>query len=357
MPEIPARAPSALLVSRDEDVVRALFDHCAAADVAAQIIDSRESLAPLWRQATAVLVGSDLAEQLMEWRLPRRDRVLLVSAGPPVDQDWRQAVAVGASGVVALPGELATLSRFLADLSDPAAARLTVGVVGATGGAGASTLAAGLGLVAAQSRQRALLVDLDQVGGGVELVVGCEDVPGVRWADMGELHGQVSGSALRAALPAVGDLAVLSWDGRGGVVLDGSLVQTVLRSARQAADVMILDLPRRLDDVLGSAVGSSQVVLLVVTADVRAVASAQRWLPDLRRRGVQVRVVVRPIRGAGISAADTRAALNAPSCPDLPNSQRLARAVNDGLGPLVERRYERSCRRILSQLLAEQAAA
>ena len=48
----------------------------------------------------------------------------------------------------------------------------TIGVIGASGGVGASTFAAALGLAAARRGHDALLIDLDTSGGGVELVVG-----------------------------------------------------------------------------------------------------------------------------------------------------------------------------------------
>ena len=54
------------------------------------------------------------------------------------------------------------------------------GVVGGSGGVGASTFAAVLAAVTA----RAMLVDIDVVGGGIDVLLGIEDVPGARWSGL-----------------------------------------------------------------------------------------------------------------------------------------------------------------------------
>ena len=63
--------------------------------------------------------------------------------------------------------------------------RLTlVGVLGAVGGAGTSTLACWLADRAAHEDRPAVLVDADRGGCGIDVLLGLEDQDGLRWPDL-----------------------------------------------------------------------------------------------------------------------------------------------------------------------------
>src|SRR3712207_7123198 len=53
---------------------------------------------------------------------------------------------------------------------------------------------------------RTLLVDADPLGGGLDLVLGWEQVDGLRWPSLAEADGRVDPPALLQALPHRGDL-------------------------------------------------------------------------------------------------------------------------------------------------------
>src|SRR5690606_39629001 len=89
-----------------------------------------------------------------------------------------------------------------------------VAVLGGRGGAGASVLAAGLAVTAAQAGHRVLLVDGDPLGGGLDLVPGWEDDDGVRWPELSDTSGRLAAGALIGALPRRGEPALLSFDRR-----------------------------------------------------------------------------------------------------------------------------------------------
>ena len=60
----------------------------------------------------------------------------------------------------------------------------------------------------------ALAVDADPWGGGLDLLLGCADMPGLRWGDLALRGGHVPSDALVAALPGrAGAVAVLSAGG------------------------------------------------------------------------------------------------------------------------------------------------
>ena len=69
-------------------------------------------------------------------------------------------------------------------------------VTGASGGLGVSTVAVAIAVRAARRGLSAVVVDTDPEGGGLDLVAGLEDEPGVRWEDLDGLSGDVDGPAL-----------------------------------------------------------------------------------------------------------------------------------------------------------------
>ena len=72
-----------------------------------------------------------------------------------------------------------------------------------------------LAVTAAEARRRVLLADLDPLGGGLDLVLGADDVPGLRWPDLARARGPAAAAGmLREALPRLDGLSVLAW-GRG----------------------------------------------------------------------------------------------------------------------------------------------
>lgn len=86
-------------------------------------------------------------------------------------------------------------------------------LVPAVGGAGASIAAAASALVL--SRERPIcLVDADALAGGIDLVLGMETEPGLRWQDFSAADGRLDGAALYEALPSCPRspaLKVLTW--------------------------------------------------------------------------------------------------------------------------------------------------
>ncbi len=105
----------------------------------------------------------------------RRPGVPLVVVGrAPLDPPWWQVAAgLGADHAVVLPEAQDWLLERLSDVADGRGRRGPVlGVVGGTGGAGASVLAAGLGRALAEVLGGCLLLDADPRSGGLDLLVG-----------------------------------------------------------------------------------------------------------------------------------------------------------------------------------------
>jgi secretion/DNA translocation related CpaE-like protein len=194
--------------------------------------------------------------------------------------------------MLSLPQAEEQIVRRLATCLAPDGAACVVGVLGGCGGAGASVLAAALALTAVRQGDPALLVDLDVLGGGVDLLLGLEDDGGLRWPDLAGSAGRLAASALRAALPAVQGVAVLSQGRRRGAEPSDDAICAVVEAGRAIGGVTVLDVPRY-PPIASVAVSLADELIMVVPADVRAVSSAvqlaERLLGPAPRSGVVVR--------------------------------------------------------------------
>lgn len=198
-----------------------------------------------------------------------------------------------------------------------------VAVTGASGGLGASTLA---GAVAGCAGAALTLVDGDVRAGGIDVTVGAEHEPGLRWPDLARHEGPVVADQLRDRLPAA-PWPVLA--ARGAGPAEGTVVE-VVRGLSTAAPV-VLDLPVRSLPERAWAEVPDLVVLLV--------GLRPRWLRDgethldrlgaLRQRTALVtRGAVRP-RGAPERVAEH---LGLPLLEHLPDDPQVVRAEARG-GP------------------------
>jgi secretion/DNA translocation related CpaE-like protein len=179
-----------LLLTADPELLDQLLGTAAAAGVAVDVAVEPAICGPQWTSAPLVLLGIDLAAAVAAGRLAPRARVVLVTRDTATPDLWDIAETVGAEEVIGLKGQEGEVLERLADATEPAARARMIGVLGGRGGAGASTLAAGLALTAA-GRGASWLVDLDPIGGGADAGLGAELSAGARlspdapWVDVG----------------------------------------------------------------------------------------------------------------------------------------------------------------------------
>jgi secretion/DNA translocation related CpaE-like protein len=263
-----------LLVTADPGLLDDVVRLGAAAGVELTVHSGPGAARAAWAEAPAVLVGGDVAEDCVRAGLPRRGDVVLVGLDLDDARVWRRAVDLGASHVVFLPDAETWLVDLLADAAEgQLGAGHLVGVIGGRGGAGATTLATALAITSLRSGRRTMLVDADPLGGGIDLVLGGETADGLRWPDLAGSRGRVSGSALEAALPRVDELTVLSWDRGDETPVPPAAMQSLLGAAVRGSDLVVVDLPRRIDDAGRSALAGADTTLLVVPAELRACAA------------------------------------------------------------------------------------
>ncbi|GAA4875878.1 septum site-determining protein Ssd [Actinomycetospora straminea] len=336
-------AGQAVVVTDDEELLDEVVRLAAAAGVELERVPDAAGLRRRWHSAGLVLVDEDAARAVGPLRLGRREGVVVLCRGEPPGSVWERAVGIGAEHVVSLPEGEDWLVGALAD-AGPAAAGAgpgrVVAVVGGRGGAGASVLAVA---VAAQAVERAgthgtrvLLVDCDPLGGGLDLLAGAEELEGFRWSGLalgGGGGGRVAAASLHEALPSPdGVLTVLACDRAGGGPDPGAAL-AVVEAGRRAGEVVVCDLPRHPTDTALAVADAADLLVVVVPAEVRAVAAAARVAEPLVERGVPLRLVVRGPAPGGLDADDVAHALGLEVLASVAPEPGLAAALDRGTVP------------------------
>lgn len=345
---------AALLVTCDDVLLEEVLRLAAAAGIALEVVHEPGSALRSWSAAGVVLVGADQATPLAAHHPARRDQVHVVARGPVAAELFRSALELGATDVLELPASEAWLVETLTDIADGGARRaLVVGVVGGSGGVGATTVACALALTAARTGP-VLLADLDPLGPGLDRVLGVESAEGARWDALMESTGRFGSRSLREALPCRDGLAVLTWRGDTPRAhpLHAEPVREVLAAGARGSELLVLDLPRQWDPLTAEIAARCDHVLLVSGVVVPAVASAARVAALAREVAARLHLVVRRARG-GLGADAVAATLGLPLLTEVGEHRRLTEQVDLGLGPVHGRRdpLGRAARETCARLL------
>jgi secretion/DNA translocation related CpaE-like protein len=215
-----------------------------------------------------------------------------------------------------------------------------IGVIGGCGGVGASSFAAVLAAVASRDRPSVLL-DLDPIAGGIDVLLGAEQVPGPRWSGLHLGGGDLDPQLLADGLPRWSSVAFLAAD---SPPVAAAVAQFM--SVARRLGVVSVDLGRWDSEARQIAVAACDLIVLVTRADVPAVTAARAVVANLG--GGPLGVVVRTGPGApasrqvadllGVPLIGTlpalRGARDEPLDADTVSraERRVARGVLDGLG-------------------------
>jgi secretion/DNA translocation related CpaE-like protein len=324
-----------LIVTEDESLLDDLLRLCAAAGAEPEVAFTAPPRTASWENAPLVLVGVEASGRVQG--AARRKGVLLVGSGGADSADsetWRRAVAVGADHVLFLPAAEAWLVDRLADLAEGGGGpALTIGVVGGRGGAGASTLACGLAVTAARTGLRVMLVDGDPLGGGLDIMLGAERTGGLRWPDLADSRGRVNSGVLEESLPRLGSLSVLSWDRGQSMLIPPQAMRSVMGAARRGGGLVVVDLPRKVDDTVTETLGQIDVGLLVVPAELRAVAAGCQVAAAFAPALDDLRVVARGPFSSGLDGEEIARLIGLPLAGELRPEPGLADPMSGGAPP------------------------
>lgn len=331
-----------VVMTDDEDLLDEVVRLAAAAEVGLERVPDAAGLRRRWHTSGMVLVDEEAARAVGPLRLGRRDGVVVLCRGDPPGSLWEHAVGVGAEHVVSLPEGESWLVSALADAGPGSAAGRgrVLAVVGGRGGSGASVLAVAVAAHAGSHGTRVLLVDCDPLGGGLDLLAGAEELEGLRWSGLalgGGGGGRVAAASLHEALPSPdGMVTVLACD-RAGAGPDPGAAVAVVEAGRRAGEVVVCDLPRHLTDTALAVADVADLVVVVVPAEVRAVAAAGRVVAPLAERGAVLQLVVRGPGPGGLDADDVTHSLGLDAIAFVGDEPGLASALDRAAVPGLRR--------------------
>lgn len=302
--------PSVVLRMVGDPALAGSADRIAAA-VGARPVAAEDPTRRAWLGAAAVVLDEENARRCVRAGLPRRDGVMVVSSGEPPPTTWAAAVAVGARHLCSLPAQEAELVRHLAEAADSTNAGGRCGrvlaVAGGRGGVGASVFSAAV----ASCAEDALLVDLDPCGGGIDLLLGAESVPGVRWPELSVHGGRLAWPAVRDALPRRAGISILSGT-RVPHDIEPAAVNAVVEAARRGGPTVVCDIPRQITPAGAGVLQVADLVIVVSSCDVRGIAATAATMTMVRALNTAVGLVVRGPSPGGLRARDVADATAAP---------------------------------------------
>jgi secretion/DNA translocation related CpaE-like protein len=274
-------------------------------------------------------------------------RVPVVVLCRPGEGQWAReaAVALGCAHVVELPLGAPWL---VSQLAPPDRGAALLGVVGAVGGVGATTVAIACAVGAGPD---CLLVDADPESCGLDLSLGIPEGAGVRWSQIPDTSDPLDPGSLRSALPQVGGVSVVTGSGIGSgpacgagpADLPGSgRVAGVLGVGRAEFTRTVVDAGRG-RPALGL-VGPGDRVVLVLPATLAGVVAGRRLLDGLAAQ--QVVVALRPT--GWLPADEVAEQLGIPVAFEVPRLRRAGELAD--CGDLLSGRTGRALRNLGEQI-------
>ena len=200
-----------------------------------------------------------------------------------------------------------------------------LGVLGASGGLGVSTLAVALAVRAAGRVGATVAVDGAPGGGALDVTACVEHFPGLRWADLVGAEVSIDGAALLRELPADGPTRVLA--GRGPAPPD-AVVRAAVSGLARVCGLSVVDLG-----------GSTQWaedctdLLLVVGSSARQLADGAGVAERLHDLGVPAALVLRSHRGDALSPEEVAAHLDLPLAGIMRDDPRVPLDAERGRPP------------------------
>lgn len=250
------------------------------------------------------------------------------------------AAVVAAASFVELPGAAAWLVEHLAP-GDPDP---VLAVLGAVGGAGATTLAIACATAATIDGSDCLLVDADPRSAGLDLPLGIAEGSGGRWSGVPDTADALVAESVRAVLPCVAGISVVT-----GPLPDppGRRVARVLDVGRTSYARTVVDCGR--GPAAADLLGPADVAVLVTPGTLAGVTASARLVDALPTR--RLVLAVRPT--PWLPTGEVVDALGLERWIEVPRLRRVAELTD--CGEILAGRTGRALRRLGAQAWQEAA--
>jgi len=313
----------ALLITSDDRVVSE-FKTIAAVTQTHLVIASEPTKSEI-DLAYRVFVSQESSEIDID-----HSEVVLVVVGASNAQTWSSALRLSAKQVATIPESRDWL---IENLSQPVNSKgISVAIVPASGGAGASLLSCGLAFHGRQVFQNVALVDLDQSSASLDIAFGLENQTGMRWNDFSDLSGSISGMDIYRSLPSRDNVGLLT---HGELMAAEGLIprNLILDRLKEACELIVLDFPRASDKHFSlEAITECDLVIVATTATVRGCASAKRSIAGLAGYARNIELAVRSVPGSNLDPLQIAELLNTPLAATVNTDVRIVEQIEQGFG-------------------------
>jgi pilus assembly protein CpaE len=269
----------------------------------------------------------------------------------------RRAIRGGAAGFYLWPAEREELAVAAARIRPPVEHEMeerapVIAVYGPRGGAGTTFVATHLAAALARRGRSCILVDLDVVFADASAAVGVPiDEPVRTVADLLPLGDEVSPRHVDEVLwrHQQGFGVLLAPGDEAAVTVRGHHYRSAVAAVRRTCDVVVLHVPRGLDEIARTGLELADRVLVVLGLDVLSFRDARRAIAVT---GIEDRCafVVNRARRSEIAPADVERVFGVPAIAVIPSASAVPEAQDHGrLLPLrgrVGRAIDRLARRV-----------
>lgn len=274
----------------------------------------------------------------------------------------RRAIRSGASGFYLWPAEREALAEAAARIRPPLEHGVegraqVLAVYGPRGGAGTTFVATHLAAAFARRGRRCVLVDLDVVFADASAAVGVSvDDPPRTVSDLLPLGDEVSPRHVEEVLwrhPGGFGILLAPGDELGPIEVRGRHYRAAVAAARRMCDVVVLHVPRGLDEIARTGLEIADRVLLVLGLDVLSFRDAKRVIASA---GLEDRCafVVNRARRSEITPGDVERVFGTEAFAVIPADRGVAAAQDHGRLLPMRGRVGRSIDRLARRLTEDE---
>lgn len=325
-----------LLISQDSNLVAEIQKICAVTQATLSYSEFVTELEI--ENSHTVLIDAELD------LVVNHPNVVVITRNEPGTVIWQKAVATSARYVAFLPDARPWLLENL--IPKPKSSGYAVGIIGATGGLGASLLASLIAANFATNNKNVLLAEFSNFTGGLDVLWGIEEVKGTRWS---HISNQVLPQDLLRSLPKVDQVQVLSND--LNLLPTKELIIQTAQNLKSVFDFAIFDLPKVEQLEFDRVLNLCDELILVVGSTIRSINAANQILrnnPELNRS----KIVVRQITGTNLAGFSIARTLELPLLGEIPSDTKIVEHLEQGLSPtkIVANSYRKAVSEVCAQL-------